>query len=107
MAYADSNLGKARDRQRYHRRAAQRLAAGLCPKYRRRSPAPGSTNACAPAGRPKRVAKLANASGAGLLLRRTATRPASLALRRGVRPTGRDTARAGRPAPCTAEPASK
>ena len=49
MAYADPSVGRARDRERYHRRVAARRAAGLCEKCGRRPPAPGRPicDACA------------------------------------------------------------
>ena len=47
MAYADPEVAKARDRERYGKRTAARIAAGLCPRCGRRPPAP-ERSVCAP-----------------------------------------------------------
>ncbi len=43
MAYADPEVGKARDRERFRRRTEERLAAGLCPRCGVQPPAPERT----------------------------------------------------------------
>ena len=55
MAYANPSVGRARDRERYHKRAAKRLAAGLCPKCGRLPPEPGRS-LCGPCAEKQRVA---------------------------------------------------
>ena len=49
MAYADPEVGKARGRERFHRRVAERLAAGLCTRCGREPPETGrkTCQACA------------------------------------------------------------
>ena len=41
MPYKDPEVGRARDRERFARRTAERLAAGLCPKCGEHRPEPG------------------------------------------------------------------
>lgn len=41
MAYADPDVGKARGRERFRRRVAERLAAGLCTRCGREPPETG------------------------------------------------------------------
>ena len=43
MAYADPEVGKARDRERFRRRTEERIAAGLCPRCGVQPPAPERT----------------------------------------------------------------
>lgn len=40
MPYRAPNVGRQKDRERYHRRVAERPAAGLCTKFGKRPPAP-------------------------------------------------------------------
>ena len=40
MPHRDPRVGRHKDRERYHRRAADRRSAGLCPKCGKRAPAP-------------------------------------------------------------------
>ena len=49
MAYRDPEQGRARDRERIARRTAERIAAGLCPRCGKRSPAP-ERSVCDPCG---------------------------------------------------------
>ena len=41
MTYADREVAKARDRERFKKRSAERVAQGLCPRCGERSPEPG------------------------------------------------------------------
>ena len=43
MAYADPEVGKARDRERFRRRTEERVAAGLCPRCGVQPPTPERT----------------------------------------------------------------
>ncbi|MCY4454036.1 MAG: hypothetical protein OXC01_19020, partial [Immundisolibacterales bacterium] len=43
MAYADPEVGKARDRERFSKRTAARVAAGLCPRCGNTEPLPERT----------------------------------------------------------------
>ena len=43
MAYADPEVGKARDRERFRKRTAARTAAGLCPRCGKTEPLPERT----------------------------------------------------------------
>ena len=54
MAYKDIEVQRARDRERFRKRAAERIAAGLCPLCGDRPPAP-ERRACDPcvSGGPK------------------------------------------------------
>ena len=47
MAYRDPEVGRARDRERFQRRTAERIARGLCPKCGERPPEP-ERSLCAP-----------------------------------------------------------
>ena len=47
MTHADPEVRKARDRERFRKRTAARIAAGLCPRCGHRSPAP-ERSVCAP-----------------------------------------------------------
>ena len=49
MAYRDPAVGRERDRERFHRRIAERSAQGLCPRCGKRPPAPGRS-VCEPCG---------------------------------------------------------
>ena len=49
MAYRDPAVGRARDRERFQRRTAERIARGLCPRCGKRPPAPGRS-VCEPCG---------------------------------------------------------
>ena len=40
MACKDVNIRRARDRERFRRRTAERIAKGLCPKCGKQPPAP-------------------------------------------------------------------
>ena len=55
MAYRDPETGRARDRERFARRTAERRAAGLCPRCGERPPAPGRS-ACELCGEKRRAA---------------------------------------------------
>ena len=55
MGYRDPAVGRARDRERFRKRAAERCAAGLCPRCGRRPPAPGRS-VCERCAEKKRVA---------------------------------------------------
>ena len=55
MAYKDPEVGRARDRERFRKRAADRRAQGLCPRCGTPPPAPGRS-LCAPCAEKKRVA---------------------------------------------------
>ena len=41
MAYRDPEVGKARDRERFHKRVSERIAQGLCPRCGEQPPATG------------------------------------------------------------------
>ena len=61
MAHADPEVRKARDRERFRKRTAARIAAGLCPRCGRRSPAP-ARSVCAPcAEKPNRTSRARDA----------------------------------------------
>ena len=47
MAYRDPQVRRARNRERFHRRTAERIARGLCPKCGERPPEP-DRRLCAP-----------------------------------------------------------
>ena len=49
MVYADPDVGKAKDRERFRKRTQERRAAGLCPRCGRQEPASGRSvcNGCA------------------------------------------------------------
>ncbi len=49
MAYRDPEVGRAKDRERFRKRTAERLAQGLCPRCGKRPPAPESS-VCEPCG---------------------------------------------------------
>ena len=49
MAYRDPAVGRARDRDRFQRRTAERIARGLCPRCGKRPLAPGRS-VCEPCG---------------------------------------------------------
>ena len=49
MAYRDPNVGRAKDRERFRKRTAEHIAAGLCPRCGCRPPASGRT-VCGPCG---------------------------------------------------------
>ena len=49
MAYRDPAVGRARDRERFRRRTAERIARGLCPRCGKRPPAAGRS-VCEPCG---------------------------------------------------------
>ena len=49
MAYKDPEVGRARDRERFRRRTAERIAQGLCPRCGKRPPEPGR-RVCEPCG---------------------------------------------------------
>ena len=51
MAYRDLDVRRARDRERFHRRTAERIARGLCPKCGARPPEP-DRGLCAPCSIP-------------------------------------------------------
>ena len=55
MAYQDLEARRARDLERYHRRTAERLAQGLCPKCGKVPPAP-ERSVCGPCAGKKRPA---------------------------------------------------
>ena len=55
MPDQDIEIRRARDLQRYHRRTAERLAQGLCPKCGKQPPAPGYS-VCQPCAEKKRPA---------------------------------------------------
>ena len=101
MSYADPDKGRALDRERHRRRAAERIARGLCPRCGVRPMAP-ERRLCAECGEKKRRAERARyAAGkaAGKLYggRRVVTR------RRDSRARGRERRRARREARiCTA-----
>ena len=67
MAYRDREVGKRRDRERYHRRVAERRVAGFCEKCGRRPPAPGRPvcGACAEKARAAGRARDARLRAAG------------------------------------------
>ena len=58
MAYADQEVGKARDRERFRRRTEERIAAGLCPRCGTAPPAPERTM-CAPCNEKRNAASRA------------------------------------------------
>ena len=58
MPYRDPSVGRAKDRERYHRRVAKRRAAGLCPKCGQRGPEPGRS-LCGPCAGKSRAAERA------------------------------------------------
>ena len=61
MAYSDPEVGRAKDRERFARRTAERTAWGLCPRCGDRPPAPGRT-VCAPcAGKRNRASRARDA----------------------------------------------
>ena len=47
MSYADPEVGRARDRERFRRRSGERIARGLCPRCGERPPEP-ERRLCAP-----------------------------------------------------------
>ena len=49
MAYKNPDVGRARDRERFRKRTAERIAQGLCPRCGERPPAP-SRSVCEPCG---------------------------------------------------------
>ena len=55
MAYADPERRREFDRQRSHRRTAERVAQGLCPRCGRQAPAPGRA-VCDPCAEKRRIA---------------------------------------------------
>ena len=58
MSYADPDRGRALDRERHRRRAADRIARGLCPRCGARPMAP-DRRLCAECAEKKRVAERA------------------------------------------------
>ncbi len=71
MAYRDPEVQKRKDRERHHRRVAERLAAGLCPKCGKcgRNPVPADRRTCEPCAAKRRAAdraRYAEARAAGL-----------------------------------------
>lgn len=58
MAYADPEVGRARDRERFRRRTEDRIAAGLCPRCGERPPAP-ERSLCAPCNEKRNAASRA------------------------------------------------
>ena len=56
MAYKDSKVGRARDRERFRKRTAERRAAGLCPRCGARQPAAGRS-LCDPCAEKRRLAE--------------------------------------------------
>ncbi|WP_428098037.1 hypothetical protein [Candidatus Rariloculus sp.] len=58
MAYRDPELGRARGRERFRRRTAERLARGLCPKCGRAPPEP-DRSLCAACNEKRRIAERA------------------------------------------------
>ena len=58
MAYRDPEVGKARDRERFRKRTAERRAAGLCPRCGARRPAAGRS-LCEPCAEKRRLAERA------------------------------------------------
>ena len=67
MAYRDREVGEQKDRERYHRRVAERRAKGLCDKCGRCPPAPGRPicGACAVKARAAGRARDARLRAAG------------------------------------------
>ena len=61
MAYQDPALGRQRDRERFHRRSAERRAAGLCPRCGRQPPASGRTVCESCAGKRNRASRARDA----------------------------------------------
>ena len=55
MAYQDPEVGRARDRERFRRRTAERRATGLCPRCGQWPSAP-DRGVCEPCGEQRRVA---------------------------------------------------
>ena len=55
MPIEDPNVRRAKDRERYHRRVAERVARGLCPKCGKRTPAP-DRSICEPCAERARAA---------------------------------------------------
>ena len=55
MAYKYPEVGRARDRERFRRRSAERIAQGPCPRCGERPPAPGRS-VCEPCGEKRRAA---------------------------------------------------
>ena len=62
MAYRDPEVGRARDRERFQRRTAERIAHGLCPNCGRLPPEPGRS-LCEPCGEKRRAAGLCGHCG--------------------------------------------
>ena len=86
VAYADSEVGKSRDRERYHRRVAERRVVGLCVKCGRCQPAPGRPicDACA---------EKARAASSRCGKAQTGPRPRPGVRTRALPPTGRSASR--------------
>ena len=61
MAYADPEFGKARDRERFRKRTAQRVAAGLCPRCGKTEPLPERTVCAACAEKRNRASRARDA----------------------------------------------
>ena len=55
MAYRDPEVRRARDRERFQRRTAERIARGLCPKCGERPPEP-DRSLCAPCAEKRNTA---------------------------------------------------
>ena len=58
MAYKDPSVRRARDRERFQKRTADRRAAGLCPRCGARPPAPGRS-LCKPCAEKRRLTERA------------------------------------------------
>ena len=69
MAYKDPGHGRARDRERYRRRAAERLARGMCPRCGEARPVPDHSlcQSCGDKRRQAERARCAKARAAGIL----------------------------------------
>ena len=61
MAYCDPDIGRSRDRERFRRRTAERIARGHCTRCGQRPPEPGR-RLCAACGEKRRLADLARAA---------------------------------------------
>ena len=69
MAYKDPGHGRARDRERYRRRTAERLARGMCPRCGEARPVPDHSlcQCCGEKRRQAERARCAKARAAGIL----------------------------------------
>ena len=69
MAYKDPGHGRARDRERYRRRTAERLARGMCPRCGEARPVPDHSlcQSCGDKRRQAERARCAKARAAGIL----------------------------------------